>query len=194
MEQVNPDYAAVIDEYRDGLLIFDVMDKNIWSKAKADSLGLKNYYEAHKRKYMWRDRIKGVVFQTTDKEDIDKVLELLRQGKSAAAIKSNLNQNKDIRIMVSEGVFEEGSAKLPSDYVFVTGLSDIYKSSGQFTVIQANQILPAGVKEYQEIQGAVLTDYQHQLEKIWKEELASKYPAKINKRAFKRLKRELKHK
>ena len=194
LEQVNLDYAAVINEYRDGLLIFDVMDKNIWRKAKNDSLGLQNYYESHKRQYMWKDRIKGAIIQTTDEASMDEALELLRRGKSPSAVKAQLNKNGAIRVVISEGIFEQGSSKLPPTYVLNTGLSDVFESPGQFSVIQADEFLPSGVKSYEEVQGSVLSDYQNQLEAIWNEELAAKYPAKINKRALKRLKRELKKK
>lgn len=194
LEQVNTDYAAVINEYRDGLLIFDVMDKNIWRKAKNDSLGLQNYYESHKRQYMWKDRIKGAIIQTTDEASMDEALELLRRGKSPSAVKAQLNKNGAIRVVISEGIFEQGSTKLPPTYVLNTGLSDVFESPGQFSVIQADEFLPSGVKSYEEVQGSVLSDYQNQLEAIWNEELAAKYPAKINKRALKRLKRKLKKK
>ena len=194
LEQVNPDYAAIIDEYRDGLLIFDVMEKNIWTKAKSDSLGLRNYYEAHKTQYLWKNRVKGAVIQTTSEEDMDEVLELLRRGKSPSDVKSQLNQKGALKVVVSEGLFEEGSPKLPLTYVLKQGLSEVFESPMQYTVIQAQEFLPAGVKKYEEVEGAVLSDYQSQLESIWNDELAAKYPAKINKSALRKLKRALKSK
>ena len=62
----------------------------------------------------------------------------------------------------------------------------------QYTVIQAEELLPSGVKNYEEVAGAVLSDYQSQLESIWNDELAAKYPAKINKSALRKLRRALK--
>lgn len=194
LEQVNPNYAAIINEYRDGLLIFDVMEKNIWSKAKSDSLGLRNYYESHKSQYLWKKRVKGAVIQTTSEEDMDLVLELLRRGKSPSDVKSQLNQGGSLKVVVSEGIFEEGSSKLPATYVLAPGISEVFQSSMQYTIVQADEILPAGVKNYEEVEGNVLSDYQSQLESIWNEELQSKYPAKINKRVFRKLKRSLKEK
>lgn len=194
LEQVDPNYAAIINEYRDGLLIFDVMEKNIWSKAKSDSLGLRNYYESHKKDYLWKDRVKGAIIQTTSEEDMDLALELLRRGKSPSDVKSQLNQGGVLKVVVTEGVFEEGSSKLPTAYTMMTGISEVFQSATQFTVVQANEILPAGVKSYEEVEGVVLSDYQSQLEAIWTEELAAKYPAKINKRVLRKLKRALKEK
>ena len=194
LEKVNPNYAAIINEYRDGLLIFDVMEKNIWSKAKSDSLGLRNYYESHKSQYLWKKRVKGAVLQTTTLEDMDLVLELLRRGKSPSDVKSQLNQKGGLKVVVTEGTFEEGSSKLPAAYELAEGISEVFQSPMQYTVIQGAEILPAGVKTYQEVEGAVLSDYQSQLESIWTEELQAKYPAKINKRVFRKLKRSLKGK
>ncbi len=192
LEQVNSDYAAIINEYRDGLLIFDVMEKNIWAKAKSDSLGLRNYYEAHKSQYLWNNRVKGAVIQTTTEEDMDEALELLRRGKSPSDVKSQLNQGGALKVVISEGMFEEGSQKLPATYVLKPGLSDVFESPMQYTVIQAEELLPSGVKNYEEVAGAVLSDYQSQLESIWNDELAAKYPAKINKSALRKLRRALK--
>ena len=194
LEQVNPNYAAIINEYRDGLLIFDVMEKNIWTKAKSDSLGLRNYYESHKNQYLWKKRVKGAVIQTTSEEDMDLVLELLRRGKSSSDVKSQLNQGGSLKVVVSEGTFEEGSSKLPATYVLAPGISEVFEASMQYTIVKADEIFPAGVKNYEEVEGNVLSDYQSQLESIWNEELQSKYPAKIDKRVFRKLKRALKEK
>lgn len=194
LEQVNSDYAAIINEYRDGLLIFDVMEKNIWSKAKSDSLGQRNYYESHKSQYLWKTRVRGAVIQTTSEEDMDQVLELLRRGKSPSDVKSQLNKGGGLKVVVSEGTFEEGSSKLPAAYEFVEGISEVFQSPMQYTIVLGEEILPAGIKNYQEVEGAVLSDYQNQLESIWTEELEAKYPAKINKRVFRQLKRSLKEK
>ena len=89
-------------------------------------------------------------------------------------------------------MFEEGSQKLPATYVLKPGLSDVFESPMQYTVIQAEELLPSGVKNYEEVAGAVLSDYQSQLESIWNDELAAKYPAKINKSALRKLRRALK--
>lgn len=194
LERVDEDYAAIINEYRDGLLIFDAMEKNIWSKAKTDTLGLRNYYESHKRQYLWKNRVKAAIVQTTSEEDMDRALELLRRGKSPSDVKAVLNRDNTLNIIVTEGVFEEGSQKLPASFEFAEGLSRVFESPGQFTVIQVEELLSAGIKPYEEVEGAVLSDYQSQLESIWNEELELKYPAKINKRALRQLKRELKAK
>jgi peptidyl-prolyl cis-trans isomerase SurA len=46
LEKEFPDFSAVMDEYRDGLLLFDLMEKEIWTKSKTDSLGLKSFTTA----------------------------------------------------------------------------------------------------------------------------------------------------
>ena len=130
--------------------------------------------------------------QTTSEAEMDLVLEQLRRGKSPSDVKALLNQGGALGVVVSEGVFEEGSAKLPAAYNLATGISEVFQSSTQYTIVYTEEFLPAGVKDYEEVEGAVLSDYQAQLETIWMEELESRYPAKINKRAFRKLKRSLK--
>jgi len=75
LEKEFPDFANVMDEYRDGLLLFDLMEKEIWTKAKTDTLGLKNFYEANKANYQWKDRVDANVFSST-KEDVIKKKEI----------------------------------------------------------------------------------------------------------------------
>ena len=53
LENENPEYAEILEEYRDGLLLFDLMENEIWTKSKTDTIGLKKYYESNKSKYNW---------------------------------------------------------------------------------------------------------------------------------------------
>ncbi len=65
LEDENEDYAAILTEYRDGLLIFDVMNKNIWQKAKNDSIGIQEYYTKTKQNYLWKQRVDAEIYSAT---------------------------------------------------------------------------------------------------------------------------------
>ena len=81
LEEENLDYAAVISEYRDGLLIFDVMEKNIWSATKTDTLALQNYYQKNKASYLWQDRVNATILTSNQRAALDESKALLEQGK-----------------------------------------------------------------------------------------------------------------
>jgi peptidyl-prolyl cis-trans isomerase SurA len=191
LEEENEDYAAIINEYRDGLLIFEVMAKNVWDKAKNDSLGQKSYYETHKEKYPWKEHVEGKIYSTSNKDDMNVLIQYLNAGKSVEEIKGLMNLDGKVKVMVTSGVFEKGAKELPDDFDFKSGLSKIYEQKGTFTVVAVDKSLPAGIKDFEDVKGRVLSDYQNDLEKSWMEGLREKYTVKVDEKVLKRLKKEL---
>lgn len=191
LEEENEDYAAIINEYRDGLLIFEVMAKNVWDKAKNDTLGQKRYFETHKENYPWKEHVEADIYRTSTKEDINTLLQYLKEGKKVEEIKGLMNVDGKVKVMVTTGVFEKGAKELPTDFEFNSGLSKIYEQDAAFTVVWVEKSLPAGIKNYEDVKGRVLSDYQNELEKNWMQSLREKYPVKVNEKILKRLKKEL---
>lgn len=191
LEEENEDYAAIINEYRDGLLIFEVMAKNVWDKAKNDTLGQKRYYETHKENYPWKEHVEADIYRTSHKEDVNTLLQYLNEGKNVEEIKGLMNVDGKVKVMVTTGVFEKGAKELPNDFEFKSGLSKIYEQDAAFTVVWVEKSLPAGIKNYEDVKGRVLSDYQNELEKNWMQGLREKYPLQVNEKILKKLKKEL---
>ena len=55
------DYRMLVKEYRDGILLFQLMDEKVWSKAIGDTVGLKKYFADNQAKYQWDQRVQGRV-------------------------------------------------------------------------------------------------------------------------------------
>jgi peptidyl-prolyl cis-trans isomerase SurA len=191
LELENDEYAATIDEYRSGLLIFDVMNKNIWQRAKTDSIGLQKFYETVKDNYQWKERVDAVIVSTSNKEIAEKAQNLLKEGKTQEELKEILNVNDKVNIIVSEGLFEIGQRELPKDFEIKEGVSKIYTKDDGYCVIKTTTLLPGRVRSLDEVKGKVMSDYQNYLEKKWMEELRRKYTVEINKKALKKVKKEL---
>ncbi len=191
LEEENDDYAAIINEYRDGLLIFEVMAKNVWDKAKNDTLGQRSYYEMHKEKYPWKEHVEANIFRTSNKEDINSVVEYLNKGKNADEIKELMNLDGKVKVMVTNGVFEKGANELPKDFELKSGISKIYEEDNAFTIVVVEKALPAGIKDYEDVKGRVLSDYQNDMEKSWMQGLRDTYTVKVDEKVLKRLKKEL---
>lgn len=192
LELENEEYAGIIDEYRSGLLIFEVMNNNIWQKAKSDTLGLKDFYEKRKANYIGKDLVEGTIFFSTTNDVAKKVKEMLIEGKTKEEIKIILNVNDKVNVILSNGKFEEGQRELPENFEMKTGVSDIYKKNDQFLVVNVLNIIPASEKKLKDVKGRVLSDYQNDLETNWMEGLRQKYKVEINKRALKKVKKALK--
>jgi len=193
LERDNEEYASVISEYRDGLLIFDVMNKNVWNKVRKDSVGLNKYYDANKKNYQWQDRVGGDVFTTTDRVMAEQVIQHLNEGKTAKVIKLELNTENKINVIVTSGIFEIDARDLPEGFTAsARGVSEIYSEGEAFVVVNVRDEIPAGVKKFEEIKGRVMSDYQIEVETIWVKELRQKYDVKVNRKVLKRVKRALK--
>lgn len=192
LEEENLDYAAVINEYRDGLLIFDVMEKNIWNVAKTDTLALQAFYQKNKDRYLWQDRVDATILNSDQKVALEESKVLLEQGKTPSQVKTLLNSDEGLRVLLSKGIFEKSDKQLPEDFKFVEGLSKIYKNQSGFTLLQVHQVLPAGEKSFDQVRGSVMSHYQQELEASWMQSLKVKYPVTVHKKTLKKIKKEFK--
>jgi len=191
LEKEFPDFANVMDEYRDGLLLFDLMEKEIWTKAKTDTLGLKNFYEANKANYQWKDRVDANVFSST-KEDVIKKTEIyLKKKKSIDFIKEDLNKKGSVDIMVKSGVFEIGDAALPKHQNFNVGITEVSHEGNYYFITQVNKKLEKGPKKLEETKGKVINDYQQFLEAHWVDELKKEFSVKVDQAVFDKIKSQL---
>lgn len=192
LEKENQDYAAILNEYRDGLLIFDVMEHNVWQKAKNDSIGLQAYYEKHKENYKWKQRLDADIFSATSQLTAQRVQKMLEDGKSGEEIKQELNPEGIVNVILSQGAFEVGQSELPANLEIKKGISKIYTSNDSFIVVNVKEILPPGIKTLEEVKGKVISSYQNELETEWMNSLRSKYEVEVNARTLRRVKRTLK--
>lgn len=187
-----PEFANVMDEYRDGLLLFDLMEKEIWDRSKTDTLGLKNFYEAHKGAYQWKNRLDVIIASSTNQDIIKKVQKMLKDNIAPEKIKEKFNTKEKVEVMTNVGVFEEGNDALPKNLKQQEGLSDIIKDGAYYFVTKVNKIIPAGPKTLEECKGKAINDYQQYLEQNWVQELKKEFTIKTNQDVFDRVKAQLK--
>jgi peptidyl-prolyl cis-trans isomerase SurA len=192
LENEHPEFAAVMEEYRDGLLLFELMEKEIWQRAKTDTIGLTSFYETVKNNHQWKKRIDVILLSSTNKSVAEKVLSLLKKGSSTQLIKEKLNTKEVINVMVSESVYEEGAPALPKDLPFKEGISEIIKQGDYYYVAKINKIIPEGNKSLDECKGKVINEYQQYLEQNWVNELKKEFTIKVNQDVFEKIKIQLK--
>lgn len=192
LEMENKDFANILKEYRDGLLLFDLMEKEVWNRAAKDTIGLEAYYEKHKTKYQWSDRVNIVMASSADESVIKKVLKMMKKGKSEEDIKATLNTEFKQNVIFTNGVFNVGDAKLPSNFEMKQGVSDIYNHNESFHAIDVKEVLTAGVKTLEEAKGNVINDYQTQLEADWIDGLYKRFKVEVNNEALQAVKAKIK--
>lgn len=191
LENEFPEFKYVMDEYRDGLLLFDLMEKEIWTKAKTDSLGLSNYFNQNSKNYQWKKRYNVNIFSSTDKEAIEKAKKFLEKGKSIDYIKEKLNSDGKINIMVKSGLFEEDYDILPQYSNLSKGVSDRVSKDQYHFVVDVLEVKGVENKVLSECKGKVVNDYQQYLENNWVNELKKEFDVKINSNTFDAVKKQL---
>lgn len=192
LEKEFPEFAFVMDEYRDGLLLFDLMEKEIWEKAKTDTIGLQKFYESHKNNYLWTDRIDATILSSTNKDFAKKAQKLLKQGKTADQIKEQFNTKGAVNVMSNSGIFDENSDALPKGLAKKEGVSEIIKDGEYYFVVKVNKKLAAGTKSLDETKGKVISDYQQYLEEKWVDDLKKEFTVKVNQPVFEKVKGQIK--
>ena len=191
LEVENTEYATIINDYRNGLLVYDVMNKNIWQIAKTDSTGLKDYYEKTKNNYKWKKRLDVDIYSSSDEITTKQVQTLLMRGEESATIKKQINSDGKINVITVSDVFEIDQSELPEDLIPEKGVSDIKLNDGFYVVVNIKEVIEPTLKEFDEVRGTVISDFQTEIEKKWMQSLRDKYEVKINNKSLKKLKRKL---
>jgi peptidyl-prolyl cis-trans isomerase SurA len=192
LENEFPEFASVMEEYRDGLLLFDLMDKEIWQRSKTDSVGLSAFYDTQKNKYLWKTRVTSEIYSSRDKETMKKVLDMLKKGKTPKDVKDKFNTEQVLNVMLYEGTYEEDDSALPQGTKMELGLSEITNKGEYYFITKVNKVLPAGPKSLEECKGKLVNDYQQYLEQNWVDELKKEFTVKVNQDVFETVKKQIK--
>lgn len=193
LEFENEDFAQILKEYRDGLLLFDLMEKEVWTAATKDTIGLKDYYSTHTANYMWKDRIDATMATAAKKSDIEKVKKLLKKGLSDEAIGKELNSEAEQKVIFTKGVMETDNQSLPKNLELKNGLSKVYQHNDAYHVLTVNDVFKSEPKTYDEAKGKLISDYQNQLEEDWLKSLHQRYKVEINDKALEAVKKQIKN-
>lgn len=184
----NSDLKNLIREYHDGLMLFEISNRNVWDKAAKDEAGLAAYFKKHKKDYAWSEpRYKGMAYHVKTEADVEAVKDCVKGlafSKWADKLRSTFNNDSVIRIRVEKGIFKKGDNAFIDKMVFkkdttVTSLKD-YPIDAVF-----GKVLKKGPEEYEDVKGLVTADYQNMLEQKWVAELRKKYPVVVNEDVLK---------
>lgn len=174
------DFRNLMKEYRDGILLFDLTDKMVWSKAVKDTAGLEAFYEKNKNNYMWGERADASVYTCKNTSVADELRKQLKKGKkSPDEIIQSLNKNDASAVSKKDGIYAKGD-ELMEAAGWKTGISENINRNGGVTVVHIKKLLPAMPKSLEEAKGVITADYQSNLEKEWIAELRSKYPVQVD--------------
>jgi len=189
LEEDYPEFKALMQEYHDGILLFNLMDKKVWTKAVQDTAGLEAYFNANRDKYQWNERADATVYVVKDKNDVEKVKEIILNNDNDGDIARILNEDSITSVRIIPGKFEKGDNKTVDGVEWKTGNFKQINSDVDdvVTFVRIREILPPQPKELNEARGLATADYQEYLEQEWIKQLKAKYPVVINKEVLQQL-------
>lgn len=179
LEKKYPEFRRLVNEYRDGILLFDLTDKKIWTRSMKDTLGLQNFYEAHKANYRWNTRYDYTLYDCENKKIAKKVLKDIKAGASDSLILAKYNSESALNIQI-ESKLEETPEYAEVKAMEAGAISKPLEKNGRFFIFQLHQILEPRTKELKEVRGLVAADYQKELEAAWIQELRARYPVSVD--------------
>ncbi len=193
LEEKYPEFANLVREYHDGILLFEVSLREVWDKASKDTAGLEKYFQTHRSDFTWTEpRYKGYVVYCKDKNSAKAMKSIIRSA-HPDSIDSYMQQRVNIEgetyAKYNYGLWTKGQNAAVDKYGFKDKKAQ-YKPQEDFPevfciqgkVIKAPQV-------YTDERGKVTTAYQDYLEQLWIESLRKKYEVKINQEVLESLKK-----
>jgi peptidyl-prolyl cis-trans isomerase SurA len=175
-----PDYKALVTEYHDGILLYEIMTDKVWNKAMKDTVGLKAYFEQNRSKYMWGNRVDAVVYECLNQKIADQVYKMIQNDTiNSKHVLEVINKDSELNLRVRTNKFDAEQTNFIKDKNLNVGNNKPFELDGKFFVVKVNEKLAPKNKEFNEAKGAATSDYQNYLEKEWLAELSKKHTIKV---------------
>ena len=189
LEDNYPEYKALLQEYKEGILLFDLMNKKVWTKAVEDTIAMQAFFTANRSSYIWPERVDATIYVCANLETAKKVRRNIykknRGNITDEEILALVNTNSTSNLNIDRKRFVKGENKHIDSIDHKVGISkDIVLEDGSYILINIHALLPQDFKKLNETRGKVIADFQKLLEKEWLVDLKSKYSVKINKKAL----------
>ncbi|MDP4683882.1 MAG: peptidyl-prolyl cis-trans isomerase [Crocinitomicaceae bacterium] len=177
----HPEFKALVNEYHDGILLYEIMTDKVWNKAMKDTTGLREFFNVNRSKYMWGNRVDAVVYECLNMDIANEVTKMLKNDTiNSKHVLDKINKDSELNLRVRTNKFDKESTSFLKGRDMKIGLNKAFELDGKFYIIKVTELLDPKEKEFSEAKGAATSDYQNYLEKNWLEELAKKHAIKIN--------------
>lgn len=180
LEQKHPEFKAIMKEYRDGILLFELTNDKIWSFATKDTTGLKNYYAQHQNEFMWDTRLDASIYTFNDTTYINKARKLATEEKTDDEILVAINNDSVKALKVERKKFQAKDSSLIDSIKWKKGVSENKTEKGKTVFVVVHDKVEPEPKTFDESRGLITAGYQEYLEKEWIKELRAKYPVVVH--------------
>ncbi len=180
MEEYNAEFRYQMQEFKEGNMLFEIMERNVWNMAGSDSTGLLQHYNANKTNYKWAASATVIIFNCSSAKAAEDALTALKSGKGWHEVieANNTSLQADSGRYELTQIIGNNYTNTPVKNMYSTLVKNL---DGTATFVKYLEIYPANQqRSFEEARGLVINDYQNVLEQRWLEKLHKKYPVKIN--------------
>ena len=196
LEKKYPDFRYLVNEFHDGILLFDISEKKIWNKVQEDSTGLVKYYEDNKQKYPGKRAMEACIYTLRDENGEKKLYSAYRKYSRKPGtdqlMKNKFNTTGDSLLVINERTWIEGEDPELDKIKWTVGVIRS-KIKNYPSLIVIKKVIEPSPLPLEEVRGEIMADYQEFLEKEWTGQLKEKYPVKIDNLILEEVKNSLKN-
>lgn len=194
LEQKYPDFRYLMNEFHDGILLFDISSKNVWNRAQEDSAGLQNYYEVHKKEYLSKKSIEAKIYTLKKPEGEKRLMaayrKYSRKSGTDARLLAKFNLQGDTLLSIEEAIWTTGDDADIDKIDWKPGLHSLTKNGYPtlINILKVNEPVPLPLND---VQADMISGYQDWLTEEWIKQLKKKYTVKIDSQVFDEVKKRL---
>jgi peptidyl-prolyl cis-trans isomerase SurA len=194
LETKYPEFRYLMNEFHDGMLLFEISGKKVWNRVSEDSLGLYKYYEDHKNNFLSQPGIEAKIY-TLKSTDGEKTLssafkKYSKKPDKDLQLQKHFNKRNDTLLIIKEGIWYKGDSREVDNLQWTTGAQSVRLNSFP-SIINITKVIKPVPAKFTDIQGEMIKGYQEFLESEWIKQLKDKYSVKIDGVVLNEVKKKL---
>jgi peptidyl-prolyl cis-trans isomerase SurA len=194
LEQKYPDFKYLMNEFHDGILLFEISSEKVWNKVQEDSAGLQKYYDANKNNFMSEKSIEARMYSLRESDGAKRLAKAYRKYSrkpdTDKRLMAKFNFMGDTLLTIKEGKWTAGVDPDIDKLDWTKGLHSFTKE-GFPSLINITKINEPAPRPLTEVQADMISDYQAWLTEEWIKQLKEKYTVKIDNQIFDEVKKRL---
>ena len=191
LEKKYDDFRFLMQEYHDGILLFEVSNREVWEKASKDTPGLAKYFDEHKSDYTWeKPHYKGRIVFCKDNATLAAAKSIVKKANIDSIdkyLRTRLNDSIQY-VKIEKGLYVQGDNKAIDDQIFKSKEKYVPTKEYPFFFV-TGKLLKNKPEDYSDVRGLVTADYQEFLEREWIKALRAKYPVNVDQNVLKTVKK-----
>ncbi len=181
LEEKYPDFNELLNEYHDGILLFELTDKVVWSKAMKDTAGLKKFYDNNIDDYLGDKRVDATIYTCSTRRVARRVQRQLNRSEENYDLHLQILANNNTgKVVADKNIFEISEKEYLKKIPLEKGISDYISNNDKVIIVHIHEVLQPQPKPLNEIRGMVIADYQNYLENNWINKLREKYNVELD--------------